>query len=57
MKNEDQIKSAQYIIKCLQDYIELARVQKKVKLGTSIGNVEDAINTLLKEINANVSNL
>lgn len=57
MKRDDQIKSAQIMIKYLQDYIELAKVQRKVKLNITNGRLEEVINTLLKEINLNASNL
>ena len=57
MKQDDQIKSAQEMIKYLQDYIELAKVQKKLKDDTNKANIESALNHTIKNINANISNL
>lgn len=57
MKQDDQIKSAQIMIKYLQDYIELAKVQKKLKDDTNKANIESALNHTIKNINANISNL
>lgn len=53
MKNKEQIEMAQQIIANAQDYIELAKVQKKLKtenVDQQIDNVTDFIKTNAKEL-------
>lgn len=53
MKNKEQIEMAQQIIANAQDYIELAKVQRKLKVENveqQIDNVSDFIKTNAKEL-------
>lgn len=53
MKNKEQIELAQKIIANAQDYIELAKVQRKLKVenvDTQIDNVTDFIKNNVKEL-------
>ena len=53
MKNKEQIELAQKIIANAQDYIELAKVQRKLKvenIDTQIDNVTDFIKNNVKEL-------
>lgn len=53
MKNKEQIEMAQNIIANAQDYIELAKVQRKLKVENveqQINNVTDFIKTNAKEL-------
>ena len=53
MKNKEQIEMAQQIIANAQDYIELAKVQRKLKVENvdqQIDNVTDFIKTNAKEL-------
>lgn len=53
MKNKEQIEMAQQIIANAQDYIELAKVQRKLK----VENVEQQINNVTDFIKASVKEL
>ena len=53
MKNKEQIEMAQQIIANAQDYIELAKVQRKLKVENveqQIDNVTDFIKASVKEL-------
>lgn len=53
MKNKEQIEMAQQIIANAQDYVELAKVQRKLKVENveqQIDNVTDFIKTNAKEL-------
>lgn len=53
MKNKEQIEMAQQIIANAQDYIELAKVQRKLKVENvdqQLENVTDFIKTNVKEL-------
>lgn len=53
MKNKEQIQIAQQIIANTQDYVELAKVQRKLKVENveqQIDNVSDFIKTNAKEL-------
>lgn len=53
MKNKEQIEVAQQIIANAQDYVELAKVQRKLKVENveqQIDNVTDFIKTNAKEL-------
>ena len=53
MKNKEQIEMAQQIIANAQDYVELAKVQRKLK----VENVEQQIENVTNFIKANVEEL
>lgn len=53
MKNKEQIEMAQQIIANTQDYVELAKVQRKLK----VENVEQQIENVTNFIKANVEEL
>lgn len=53
MKNKEQIEIAQKIIANTQDYIELAKVQRKLK----VENVEEQLNNVTEFIKKNVGEL
>ena len=53
MKSKEQVEMAQQIIANAQDYVELAKVQRKLKVenvGQQIDNVTDFIKTNAKEL-------
>lgn len=53
MKNKEQIEMARQIIANAQDYVELAKVQRKLKVENveqQIDNVTDFIKTNAKEL-------
>lgn len=53
MKNKEQIEMAQQIIANTQDYIELAKVKRKLK----VENVDQQIENVTNFIKANVEEL
>ena len=53
MKNKEQIEMAQQIIANAQDYVELAKVQKKLK----VENVDQQLENVTNFIKANVKEL
>lgn len=53
MKNKEQIQIAQQIIANTQDYVELAKVQRKLK----VENVEQQLTNVTDFIKANVKGL
>ena len=53
MKNKEQIELAQQIIANTQDYIELAKIQKKLK----VENVDQQIDNVAEFIKNNVKEL
>lgn len=53
MKSKEQIEVAQQIIANAQDYVELAKVQRKLK----VENVEQQLDKVILFINANVKEL
>lgn len=53
MKNKEQIEMAQQIIANAQDYIELAKVQRKLK----VENVDQQLENVTNFIKANVKEL
>lgn len=53
MKNKEQIEMAQQIIANAQDYVELAKVQRKLK----VENVDQQIENVTNFIKANVEEL
>lgn len=53
MKNKEQIEMAQQIIANAQDYVELAKVQRKLK----VENVEQQIDNVSDFIKTNVKGL
>ena len=53
MKNKEQIEVAQQIIANAQDYIELAKVQRKLK----VENVDQQLENVTNFIKANVKEL
>lgn len=53
MKNKEQIELAQNIINNIQDYVELAKVQKKLK----VENVEHQLENITEFIKKNVGEL
>lgn len=53
MKNKEQIEMAQQIIANAQDYVELAKVQRKLK----VENVEQQLTNVTDFIKANVKGL
>lgn len=53
MKNKEQIELAQQLIANLQDYVELAKVQKKLK----VENVEQQLDYVTEFIVNNVERL
>lgn len=57
MKTEEQIKVAQEIIKSLQDYIELAKVEKKLKQQENIIFIQKQIEVINETVSENVNEL
>lgn len=53
MKNKEQIEIAQQIIANAQDYVELAKVQRKLK----VENVDQQLENVTNFIKANVKEL
>ena len=53
MKNKEQIEMAQQIIANAQDYVELAKVQRKLK----VENVDQQLDNVTNFIKANVKEL
>lgn len=53
MKNKEQIEMAQQIIANAQDYIELAKVQRKLK----VENVEQQLENVTEFIKTNIKEL
>lgn len=53
MKNKEQIEMAQQIISNAQDYVELAKVQRKLK----VENVDKQLENVTNFIKANVKEL
>ena len=53
MKNKEQIEMAQQIIANAQDYVELAKVQRKLK----VENVDQQLENITNFIKANVKEL
>ena len=53
MKNKEQIKMAQQIIANAQDYVELAKVQRKLK----VENVDQQLENVTNFIKSNVKEL
>lgn len=53
MKNKEQIEMAQQIIANAQDYVELAKVQRKLK----VENVDQQLENVTNFIKANVKEL
>lgn len=57
MKTTEQIKQAQETIKLLQDYVELARCQKKLRVNDNIETVDKQIDKTTKAVKSNVEAL
>lgn len=57
MKTKEQIELAQDLIKDLQDYTELAKVEKKLKLDKNKESTGRLIADLVEEINDSVGEL
>ena len=57
MKTKEQIELAQDLIKDLQDYVELAKVEKKLKLDKNKESTGRLIADLVEEINDSVGEL
>lgn len=57
MKTKEQIELAQDLIKDLQDYTELAKVEKKLKLDKNKESTNRLIADLVEEINDSVGEL
>ena len=57
MKTKEQIELAQDLIKDLQDYTELAKVEKKLKLDKNKESTNRLIADLVEEINNSVGEL
>lgn len=53
MKTKEQIEFAQEIIANLQDYVELAKVQKKLK----VKNVDEQLESITQFVQENVERL
>ena len=53
MNNKEQIEIAQQLINNLQDYIELTKVQRKLK----VENVEQQIGNIVEFVKANIKEL
>lgn len=57
MKTNKQIETAQELIKGLQDYIELAKTEKKLKLETNKEDINKVIEALVDGAKALVNEL
>ena len=57
LKTKEQIETAQKTIALLQDYVELAKVQKKLKDAQSVKVVGDQIYVLNETIFVNIKEL
>lgn len=57
MKTNEQIKKAEETLKLLRDYVELARVEKKLKVEANKENVSNMIENIVIDANKNVSEL
>ena len=57
MKTNEQIKKAEETLKLLRDYVELARVEKKLKVEANKENVNNMIENIVVDTKNNVSEL
>lgn len=54
MKSKEQIEKAQELIKNLQDYVELAKTEKKMKVKESQASISNLIDKVTKYVKDNV---
>lgn len=57
MKNQEQIKLAQETIRELQDYVELARCEKKLKLNDNVETIGKQISKVVSMVKNNVEDI
>lgn len=54
MKSKEQIEKAQELIKNLQDYVELAKTEKKMKVKDNQNQISDLLDKVTKYVKDNV---
>lgn len=54
MKSKEQIEKAQELIKNLQDYVELAKTEKKMKVKDNQNQINDLLDKVTKYVKDNV---
>ncbi len=54
MKSKEQIEQAQELIKNLQDYVELAKTEKKMKIKDNQNSISNLIDKTTKYVKDNV---
>lgn len=54
MKSKEQIEQAQELIKNLQDYVELAKTEKKMKVKDNQNSISNLIDKTTKYLKENV---
>lgn len=54
MKSKEQIEKAQELIKNLQDYVELAKTEKKMKVKESQVSISNLLDNVTKYVKDNV---
>lgn len=54
MKSKEQIEKAQELIKNLQDYVELAKTEKKMKVKESQASISNLLDKVTKYVKDNV---
>lgn len=54
MKTKEQIEQAQDIVRNLQDYVELAKTEKKMKVKDNQNQINDLLDKVTKYVKDNV---
>lgn len=54
MKSKEQIEQAQDLIRNLQDYVELAKTEKKIKVKDNQNQINDLLDKVTKYVKDNV---
>lgn len=54
MKSKEQIEQAQDIVRNLQDYVELAKTEKKMKVKDNQNQINDLLDKVTKYVKDNV---
>ena len=54
MKSKEQIEKAQELIKNLQDYVELAKTEKKMKVKESQASISNLLDKVTKYVKDNM---
>lgn len=54
MKSKEQIEQAQELIRNLQDYVELAKTEKKIKIKDNQNQISNMLDKITKYVKDNV---